>query len=60
MLKFVDRLDLQIQQLKQKICEGNEVEKEFLGAVEERLAHGSSPSHSTKSQSHFVPLVDDR
>lgn len=55
-----ERLDLQIQQLKQKICEGNEVEKEFLGAVEERLAHGSSPSHSTKSQSHFVPLVDDR
>ncbi|XP_066465590.1 kinesin-like protein KIF16B isoform X2 [Tiliqua scincoides] len=55
-----ERLDLQIQQLKQKICEGNEVEKEFLGAVEERLTHSSSPSHSTKSQPHFIPLVDDR
>ncbi|KAJ6659596.1 hypothetical protein lerEdw1_018565 [Lerista edwardsae] len=55
-----ERLDLQIQQLKQKICEGNEVEKELLGSVEERLSHSSSPSHSTKSQSPFIPLADGR
>ncbi|XP_061478581.1 kinesin-like protein KIF16B isoform X2 [Rhineura floridana] len=55
-----EHLDLQIQQLKQKIYEGDGVAKGSLGAVEERLSHSSSPSNITKSQSHFIPLVDDR
>nr|XP_028578113.1 kinesin-like protein KIF16B isoform X10 [Podarcis muralis] len=55
-----EHLDFQIQQLKQKIYEGDGVEKGSLGAGEERLSHSSSPSSVTKSQSHFIPLVDDR
>ncbi|XP_063172512.1 kinesin-like protein KIF16B isoform X3 [Candoia aspera] len=55
-----ENLDLQIQQLKQKIYEGDRVEKGYPGAVEERLSHSSSPSNITKSQTHFMPLVDDR
>lgn len=58
-LNFLDSLDLQIQQLKQKIYEGDRVEKGYPGAVEERLTHSSSPSNISKSQS-FMPLVDDR
>ncbi|XP_058037893.1 kinesin-like protein KIF16B isoform X3 [Ahaetulla prasina] len=54
-----ENLDLQIQQLKQKIYEGDRVDKGFPGAVEERLTHSSSPSNISKSQS-FMPLVDDR
>ncbi|XP_032070375.1 kinesin-like protein KIF16B isoform X2 [Thamnophis elegans] len=54
-----ENLDLQIQQLKQKIYEGDKVEKGYPGAVEERLTHSSSPSNISKSQS-FMPLVDDR
>ncbi|ETE73225.1 Kinesin-like protein KIF16B, partial [Ophiophagus hannah] len=54
-----ENLDLQIQQLKQKIYEGDRVEKGYPGAVEERLTHNSSPSNISKSQS-FMPLVDDR
>uniref|UniRef100_A0A2D4FHZ5 Kinesin motor domain-containing protein n=2 Tax=Micrurus corallinus TaxID=54390 RepID=A0A2D4FHZ5_MICCO len=54
-----ENLDLQIQQLKQKIYEGDRVEKGYPGAIEERLTHNSSPSNISKSQS-FMPLVDDR
>ncbi|KAG8124427.1 hypothetical protein E2320_019740 [Naja naja] len=54
-----ENLDLQIQQLKQKIYEGDRVAKGYPGAVEERLTHNSSPSNISKSQS-FMPLVDDR
>lgn len=59
-LNFLDSLDLQIQQLKQKIYEGDRVEKGYPGAVEERLTHNSAPSNIAKSQAHFMPLVDDR
>ncbi|KAM3851309.1 kinesin-like protein KIF16B isoform 3-T3 [Vipera latastei] len=55
-----ENLDLQIQQLKQKIYEGDRVEKGYPGAVEERLTHNSAPSNIAKSQAHFMPLVDDR
>ncbi|XP_015666556.1 kinesin-like protein KIF16B isoform X2 [Protobothrops mucrosquamatus] len=55
-----ENLDLQIQQLKQKIYEGDRVEKGYPGAVEERLTHNSVPSNIAKSQAHFMPLVDDR
>nr|XP_020656909.1 kinesin-like protein KIF16B isoform X1 [Pogona vitticeps] len=54
-----EHLDLKIQQLKQKIYEGDAVEK-AIGAIEERSPQLSSPSDVTKSQSHFIPLVDDR
>ncbi|XP_053140513.1 kinesin-like protein KIF16B isoform X5 [Hemicordylus capensis] len=53
-----ERLDLQIQQLKQKIYDG--VEKGCLGSIEEKVSHSGSPSNATKSQAHFIPLVDDR
>ncbi|XP_053236552.1 kinesin-like protein KIF16B isoform X2 [Podarcis raffonei] len=55
-----EHLDMQIQQLKQKIYEGDGIEKGSLGAGEERLSHSTSPSSVTKSQPHFIPLVDDR
>nr|XP_025035963.1 kinesin-like protein KIF16B isoform X2 [Pelodiscus sinensis] len=55
-----ERLDQEIQQLKQKIYEGDNVQKGYHGTVEERLSISSSPTSPTKSQSHFVPLVDDR
>ncbi|KAF7249333.1 Kinesin-like protein KIF16B [Varanus komodoensis] len=52
-----EHLDLQIQQLKQKIYEGEGIEKGYVGVVEES---SSSSSNITKSPSHFIPLVDDR
>ncbi|KAH0621857.1 hypothetical protein JD844_023533 [Phrynosoma platyrhinos] len=52
-----EHLDLQIQQLKQTIYEGGGVEKGYPGAIEERLP---PTCNVTKSQSHFIPLVDDR
>nr|XP_056712628.1 kinesin-like protein KIF16B isoform X2 [Euleptes europaea] len=55
-----ERLDLEIQQLKQKICEGDGVEKGHLGGGEEKPSHSSSPPNATKTPSHFIPLVDDR
>ncbi|TFK02576.1 40S ribosomal protein S28 [Platysternon megacephalum] len=55
-----ERLDQEIQQLKQKIYEGDGVQKGYHGTVEERLSLTNSPSSPTKSQSHFIPLVDDR
>ncbi|KAM6464130.1 kinesin-like protein KIF16B isoform 3-T3 [Liasis olivaceus] len=55
-----ENLDLQIQQLKQKIYEGDRIEKGYPGVVEERLSHSGSPSNIAKSQTHFMPLVDDR
>ncbi|KAJ7341617.1 hypothetical protein JRQ81_005937 [Phrynocephalus forsythii] len=54
-----EHLDWKIQQLKQKIYEGDAAEK-AVGATEERPPQLSSPSEVTKSQSHFIPLVDDR
>uniref|UniRef100_A0A8C4WBU0 Kinesin family member 16B n=1 Tax=Gopherus evgoodei TaxID=1825980 RepID=A0A8C4WBU0_9SAUR len=55
-----ERLDQEIQQLKQKIYEGDGVQKGYHGTVEDRLSLTNSPTSPTKSQSHFVPLVDDR
>ncbi|XP_053879236.1 kinesin-like protein KIF16B isoform X4 [Malaclemys terrapin pileata] len=55
-----ERLDQEIQQLKQKIYEGDGVQKGYHGTVEERLSLTNSPTSPTKSQSHFIPLVDDR
>ncbi|XP_042317739.1 kinesin-like protein KIF16B isoform X4 [Sceloporus undulatus] len=52
-----EHLDLQIQQLKQTIYEGGGVEKGYPGPIDERLP---PTCNVTKSQSHFIPLVDDR
>ncbi|XP_074845480.1 kinesin-like protein KIF16B isoform X4 [Carettochelys insculpta] len=55
-----ERLDQEIQKLKQKICEGDSVQKVCHAIVEERRSLSNSPTSPTKSQSHFIPLVDDR
>ncbi|XP_054826372.1 kinesin-like protein KIF16B isoform X2 [Eublepharis macularius] len=55
-----ERLDLQIQQLKQKICDGDRVEKEHIGNIEEKLSHNRSPPNTTNTPSHLIPSVDDR
>ncbi|XP_077172618.1 kinesin-like protein KIF16B isoform X2 [Paroedura picta] len=54
-----EKLDLQIQQLKQKICEGDEVERGHL-AGEERPSQSSSSPCAAKTPPPFIPLVDDR
>ncbi|XP_015275304.1 PREDICTED: kinesin-like protein KIF16B, partial [Gekko japonicus] len=55
-----ERLDLQIQQLKQKICEGDGVERGHLSGGEEKPSLSSSSPNATKTPPHFIPLVDDR
>uniref|UniRef100_A0A663N2F1 Kinesin-like protein KIF16B n=1 Tax=Athene cunicularia TaxID=194338 RepID=A0A663N2F1_ATHCN len=55
-----ERLDLEIQQLKQKICEGDGGQKGNHGTLEERLSHTASPTSPTKPQPPVAPLVDDR
>ncbi|XP_008113218.2 kinesin-like protein KIF16B isoform X2 [Anolis carolinensis] len=51
-----EHLDLQIEQLKQTIYEEGGAEKGSSGAIEER----HPPVYNvTKSQPHFIPLVDD-
>ncbi|XP_009872194.1 PREDICTED: kinesin-like protein KIF16B [Apaloderma vittatum] len=55
-----ERLDLEIQQLKQKIYEGDGGQKGSHGTSEERLSHSASPSSPTKPQPPAAPLVDDR
>ncbi|XP_048698592.2 kinesin-like protein KIF16B isoform X2 [Caretta caretta] len=55
-----ERLDQEIQQLKQKIYEGDGVQKGYHGTVEDRLPLTNSPTSPAKSQTHFIPLVDDR
>ncbi|KAM4785076.1 kinesin-like protein KIF16B isoform 3-T3 [Cyanocitta cristata] len=52
-----ERLDLEIQQLKQKIYEGDGAQKGNHGVLDERLSHSTSPTSPTKPQ---PPLVDDR
>ncbi|KAL8173343.1 UNVERIFIED_CONTAM: hypothetical protein K2H54_046109 [Gekko kuhli] len=55
-----ERLDLQIQQLKQKICEGDGAERGHLGGGEEKQPLSGSSPNATKSPPHFIPSVDDR
>ncbi|XP_019371800.1 PREDICTED: kinesin-like protein KIF16B isoform X3 [Gavialis gangeticus] len=53
-------LDQEIQQLKQKIYEGDSIQKPYYGTTEERISLTSSPTSPSKSQSHLIPPVDDR
>ncbi|XP_055581871.1 kinesin-like protein KIF16B isoform X2 [Falco cherrug] len=53
-------LDQEIQQLKQKIYEGDGGQKGSHGTLEERLCHATSPTSPTKPQPPAAPLVDDR
>ncbi|NWI49070.1 KI16B protein, partial [Calyptomena viridis] len=53
-------LDQEIQQLKQKIYEGDGAQKGTHGASEEKLSHSTSPASPTKPQPPPAPLVDDR
>ncbi|KAM6407167.1 kinesin-like protein KIF16B isoform 4-T4 [Pluvialis apricaria] len=53
-------LDQEIQQLKQKIYEGDGGQKGNHGTLEERLSHTTSPTSPTKPQPPAPPLVDDR
>ncbi|XP_068251321.1 kinesin-like protein KIF16B isoform X1 [Nyctibius grandis] len=53
-------LDQEIQQLKQKIYEGDGGQKGNHGTLEERLSHTTSPTSPTKPQPPTAPLVDDR
>ncbi|KFP93547.1 Kinesin-like KIF16B, partial [Haliaeetus albicilla] len=53
-------LDQEIQQLKQKIYEGDGGQKGNHGTLEERLYYTTSPTSPTKPQPPAAPLVDDR
>ncbi|KAM6365832.1 LOW QUALITY PROTEIN: kinesin-like protein KIF16B [Alca torda] len=53
-------LDQEIQQLKQKIYEGDGGQKGNHGTLEERFSHTASPTSPTKPQPPAAPLVDDR
>ncbi|XP_061317500.1 kinesin-like protein KIF16B isoform X3 [Pezoporus flaviventris] len=53
-------LDQEIQQLKQKIYEGDGGQKGNHGTLEERLSHTTSPTTPTRLQPPAAPLVDDR
>ncbi|XP_061212255.1 kinesin-like protein KIF16B isoform X7 [Neopsephotus bourkii] len=53
-------LDQEIQQLKQKIYEGDGGQKGNHGTLEERLSHTTSPTTPTRTQPPAAPLVDDR
>ncbi|KAF4802593.1 Kinesin-like protein KIF16B [Turdus rufiventris] len=55
-----ERLDHEIQQLKQKIYEGDGAQKGNHGILDERLSHSTSPASPTKPQPPAAPLVDDR
>ncbi|XP_041571390.2 kinesin-like protein KIF16B isoform X6 [Taeniopygia guttata] len=55
-----ERLDHEIQQLKQKIYEGDGAQKGNHGILDERLSHSTSPASPTKAQAPAAPLVDDR
>ncbi|NWY55977.1 KI16B protein, partial [Chionis minor] len=55
-----ERLDQEIQQLKQKIYEGDVGQKANHGPLEERLAHTTSSTSPTKPQPPAPPLADDR
>ncbi|KAM9057560.1 kinesin-like protein KIF16B [Megaptera novaeangliae] len=53
-----ERLEHEIQQLKQKICEVDGVQKGHHGTLEGKPASSSLPSSAEKS--HLVPLMDAR
>lgn len=55
-----ERLDQEIQQLKQKIYESDGGQKGNHGMLEEKLSHSNSPTNPTKPQPPSAPLVDDR
>ncbi|KAK2531773.1 Kif16b [Columba guinea] len=59
-LRSLHRLDQEIQQLKQKIYEGDGCQKGNHGTLEERLSHPAFPTSPTKPQPPAAPLVDDR
>uniref|UniRef100_A0A8C3EQU0 Kinesin family member 16B n=1 Tax=Corvus moneduloides TaxID=1196302 RepID=A0A8C3EQU0_CORMO len=52
-----ERLDLEIQQLKQKIYEGDGAQKGNHGVLDERLSHSTSPTSPTKP--HIKPSLGD-
>uniref|UniRef100_A0A671E9V8 Kinesin family member 16B n=1 Tax=Rhinolophus ferrumequinum TaxID=59479 RepID=A0A671E9V8_RHIFE len=53
-----ERLEHEIQQLKQKICEVDDVQKGYRGTLEGKAA--SSSLSSSDEKSHLVPLMDAR
>ncbi|KAM8774906.1 kinesin-like protein KIF16B isoform 4-T4 [Rhynchonycteris naso] len=53
-----DRLEHEIQQLKQKICEVDGVQKGYFGTLEGKAASSSLSSSSEKP--HLLPLMDAR
>lgn len=53
-----ERLEHEIQQLKQKICEVDGVQEEYRGTLEGKAASSSLSSNDEKS--HLVPLMDAR
>ncbi|NXR97312.1 KI16B protein, partial [Oxylabes madagascariensis] len=53
-------LDQEIQQLKQKIYEGDGAQKGNHGILDDRLSQSTFPASPTKPQPPAAPLVDDR
>ncbi|XP_074065499.1 kinesin-like protein KIF16B isoform X4 [Macrotis lagotis] len=54
-----ERLEWEIQQLKQKLCEFD-VHKGCQGTLVENRSHSNSPAIAAKSPSHLLPVTDDR
>ncbi|XP_075060043.1 kinesin-like protein KIF16B isoform X2 [Mixophyes fleayi] len=55
-----ERLSHEIQQLKQKIHVTDPLSRNLSGALEEKPSLANSPASPVKSQSHLLPLTDDR
>ncbi|XP_020841975.1 kinesin-like protein KIF16B isoform X1 [Phascolarctos cinereus] len=55
-----ERLEWEIQQLKQKLCEVGGVHKGCQGTLVENPSHSNSPANAANPQSHLLPLADDR
>ncbi|XP_036605155.1 kinesin-like protein KIF16B isoform X2 [Trichosurus vulpecula] len=55
-----ERLEWEIQQLKQKLCEVDGVHKGHQGTPMENQSHSNTPVSAAKSQSPLFPLADDR
>uniref|UniRef100_G3U328 Uncharacterized protein n=1 Tax=Loxodonta africana TaxID=9785 RepID=G3U328_LOXAF len=58
--KDQERLEHEIQQLKQKICDVDVIQKEHRGTLEGQASSSGLPVSTEKSQAHLVPVMDDR
>ncbi|KAM9590367.1 kinesin-like protein KIF16B isoform 2-T2 [Trichechus inunguis] len=58
--KDQERLEHEIRQLKEKICEVDGIQKWDCGTLEGKASSSSLPLSTEKSQAHLMPLMDAR